>query len=493
MLNVPLIAHGHIIEDPDLEFGGRREGARFSTPDVTKHLDKLLVSSPSSLRELYNISFEEILDYLGDLGSALDFSRNTHMQQAYEMSVQTSGLGASILRKLYENTGLVFGRENLRTIVENSVGVKYLENWVEEKLPNGASYAIRAFGARTAHIIAGNVPSVSALTIARNALLRSDAIIKTPSNDPLTAAAIARTMIEMAPDHPISRHINVAYWKGGDLAVEEAIYQPKNIEKIVAWGGFASVKHITRYIQPGIDLITLDPKLSSTIVGKEAFASDANLDEVAERIANDVGNHNQEGCVNARVVYVESGTDAAGVKRLNELGRKVFAAIQALPPHQSTPAVRMDPEFVDEIAGIKLGSVDYNVYGCGPEGGVIVSQISEPVDFSRLLANRICNLVPIDDVRSAIQSINAYTQTIGVYPESLKAEIRDEMALYGCQRVVSLGYASNAVVMSATGVQDAIEPMRRMCKWVVDEICDPSVVPLPSRAPAPNAAAGTGK
>jgi len=481
MLNVPLIAHGHIIEDADLEFGGRREGTRFTTPDVAKHLDKLLVSSPSSLRELYGISFEEILDYLGALGEALNFSRNTYMQEAYELSIQTSGLGESILRKLYENTGLVFARENLRTIVENSVGVKYLENWVEESLPNGARYAIRAFGARTAHIIAGNVPSVSALTIARNALLRSDAIIKTPSNDPLTAAAIARTMIDLDPNHPVSKHTSVAYWKGGDVNVEEMIYQPKNIEKIVAWGGFSSVKHITRYIQPGIDLITLDPKLSSTIIGKEAFTDTNTLQEVAERIANDVGNHNQEGCVNARVIYVESGTSGDDLKKLNQLGQLAFQAIQALPLHQSTPAVRMDPEFVDEIVGIKLGSLDHNIYGCGPEGGVIVSQISEPVDFSRLLANRICNLVPIDDIKTAIQSINAYTQTIGVYPESLKAEIRDEMALYGCQRVVSLGYASNAVVMSATGVQDAIEPMRRMCKWVADEICDPAQVPLPSR------------
>jgi hypothetical protein len=25
--------------------------------------------------------------------------------------------------------------------------------------------------------------------------------------------------------------------------------------------------------------------------------------------------------------------------------------------------------------------------------------------------------------------------------------------------------------------QDAIEPVRRMCKWIVDETCDPAVVP----------------
>jgi len=27
----------------------------------------------------------------------------------------------------------------------------------------------------------------------------------------------------------------VAYWKGGDEVVEEALYRPEHIEKIVAW------------------------------------------------------------------------------------------------------------------------------------------------------------------------------------------------------------------------------------------------------------------
>ena len=72
----------------------------------------------------------------------------------------------------------------------------------------------------------------SILTVIRNALTRSDAIIKLPSNDPLTASALVRTMVEMDPDHPLSKHISVAYWKGGDDQVESAIYDPRGVEKI---------------------------------------------------------------------------------------------------------------------------------------------------------------------------------------------------------------------------------------------------------------------
>jgi len=53
--------------------------------------------------------------------------------------------------------------------------------------------------------------------------------------------AIARTLAEVAPGHPLTKHLAVAYWKGGDTEIEEQLYRPEKVEKIVAWGGFASV------------------------------------------------------------------------------------------------------------------------------------------------------------------------------------------------------------------------------------------------------------
>jgi len=101
---------------------------------------------------------------------------------------------------------------------------------------------------------------VSAITILRSVITRCDAIVKAPSNDPLTAVALARTLADVAPT---TRSPSTSRWptgKAGDEVVEEALYRPEHIEKIVAWGGLASVKHVTRYIQPGLELIALDPE-----------------------------------------------------------------------------------------------------------------------------------------------------------------------------------------------------------------------------------------
>ncbi len=346
--HVPLIIRGRIIDHADVEFGGRRGGASFTAPDVKKHVDAIPLGTPSSLADLYELGFDDILDYMGALHERMSFTRNPHLQEAFELARGTSGLTEPLLRRTYQIMRDCFDPKFVREFADSSIGIRYLDGWVTRRMGNGALVSIRAIGARAVHIVAGNSPLVSAMTVMRNAVLRSDAIIKTPSNDPLTATACARTMIEMAPDHPITRHLSVAYWKGGDAGFEEVLYRPKNIEKIIAWGGFASITHIAKYIQPGIDLITLDPKLSSSIIGKTAFRDVASMSDAAERMAIDIGSNNQEACLNARVAYIETGTDEKGLRQADQFGQMVYAALQALPPALSTPVRRVDPELAEE-------------------------------------------------------------------------------------------------------------------------------------------------
>ena len=97
----------------------------------------------------------------------------------------------------------------------------------------------------------------------------------------------------------------------------------------------------------------------------------------------------------------------------------------------------------------------------------------EPVDYSAMLSGRVANLVPVDDIERVTRAVNAYTQTVGIYPESLKRELRDRLPLFGAQRLTSLGYACNVAVAAP---QDAMEPLRRMCRWIVDERCEPGEV-----------------
>jgi hypothetical protein len=472
--DVPLVVRGEVIEGDWVTFGGRGAGVEFRAPDPALHVDRLPLASPGAMADLQSLTFDDIVQYLERLGRRLDPETNVHVQQAHAAASLTSSLTEPLLRQNFQALPVWFDPVFVREMVERTIGVEHLDGWVEHRLVDGRRQRIRAFGSRAVHVVAGNSPVLSGVSVIRNAVTRSDAIIKTPSNDPFTAVAIARTMVELDADHPLTKHLSAAYWKGGDPAVEERLYRPEHVEKVVAWGGLASVKHVTRFIQPGLELVALDPKRSASIVGPEAFASDEAMADVAQRIACDMGMLNQEGCACARVVYVLSGTDADGLARLHRLGELVHAALLRLPEAYSTKPRRWDPEMRAHLDACRLDDDWYRVIGGDDEeGAVVVSQLGEPVDWSPLLSGRVANLVPVDDLAKVTAAVTAYTQTVGIYPESLKDELRDVLPLYGAQRLVSLGYACSVTL---AGPQDALEPLRRMCKWIVDEACDPAEV-----------------
>src|SRR5260370_26910288 len=171
----------------------------------------------------------------------------------------------------------------------------------------------------------------------------------------------------------------------------------------------------------------------------------------------------------ARVAYMESGIDEEGLAKANRFGEMVYAALQSLPPALSTPVRRVDPQLAEKILSLKMRSDDHRVIGGGNNGAVIVSQPSEPVDFARILTNRVANLVPVDDLEIPVRSVTAYTQTIGIYPDELKAKLRDRLAFHGAQRFVSLGYAAR---MTYAGPHVRLEPLLLTAKRIIQEDYD---------------------
>ncbi|NUU39063.1 acyl-CoA reductase [Pseudomonas sp. C2B4] len=478
----PMIIRGQVITDHLIEVGGRGGDLSFLTPDARQYIDRLPLGNPAKLADLYTLSFDDILDYAVELGGRLDLDKNQYLQEACELSFLTAPTTPSIVKGSYMGLKHMLSREFITEMAETTVGIKYLEGWVPQTLLDGTELEVRCFGARTLHIVAGNAVSLSLWTIIRNMVLRSDAIIKAPSNDPFTALAIARTMVDMAPDHPLTKHLSVAYWKGGDEAFEQRLYQPQNLEKIVAWGGFASMKHVTKYIQPGLELISLDPKRSASIIGQETFDSEANMREAAVRLAADIGAINQKGCVCARVVYVQSGTDEQGLERLNTFGQYVYDAMRGLPNTLSTAPKRYDQGLKAHVDALRLDDEWYQVIGGKEgEGAIICSQLPEPVSFAASLDDRTANLVPVDDLSEMMAAVDAYTQTVGVYPENIKDRLKDVLPLYGAQRIVSLGYAA---AMKFAAPQDSIEPMRRMGKWISNQIASPQTSAAPWLRPS---------
>jgi hypothetical protein len=482
---IPIIARGRIIEPgaDAVEFPGRA-GAAFRAPDPHKHIADLVLGDPARLKDLQDTPVREIIDFLVELGAKLSL-RNSLMQEAFELSLAAGGLTEPILRSIYDGIPQLFEKRRLTEMIDRTVGIDYLDGWVAQGAGAASRFGVRAVGTRQLHITAGNVPVVGAITIIRTALTKSDCLIKLPSNDPLSANAIARTMIELDADHPVTRHVAVAYWKGGDEQMESQICRTTRIDKITAWGGMSSVKHIQKFLSPGIDLIALNPKLSMSIVGKEALESSSAMQEAAHGVAVLAGNMNQTACVNTRVVYVESDTDEASLEKVIALGEAIYDAFQTLPAAISTPAPKRNVELEADLQAVDLEDESYWVKGDTIRGGVIVSKFSDRVDFHDKLNNRIVNLVPMPDLAKVAYWCDDSTQTVGVYPESLRYRLRDTLALAGVQRMVPLSMGRGPTEEGAEfpGMpHDGIEPLRRGVRWVIDEAAEPESEPVRAAA-----------
>jgi hypothetical protein len=389
------------------------------------------------------------------------------MQVARELTYVIAPQTKPLIDNHFNRVGRLLGRARICEMADRTIGIDHLSGWVDTTLEDGTISSVRAFGARSVHIIPGNGGGPHAVidAIVRTAVTRGDCIIKTTASDPFTAVAIGRTMCEMAPDHPITRHVAVAYWPGGDVAFEERLYQPFNLDKIVAWGGFASVKHVTRYIQPGLELISLDPKYSISVIDVNALLDQTSRRETALRLAVDVGTGNQMSCSAARIAYVITDGLDDGVELANRLGEWVYEEMIGLPEGMSTKPKAYEPELRASVEAARQQEEWYRVIGGQDgEGAVIVSQLADPVDFMTLLADRTVNIVPVPSVEDVLARCDSYTQTIGVHPEALLMRLRDIAPLYGAQRLVPLGYSSHH---TWCGPHDGLELDRRLCKWIV--------------------------
>ncbi len=468
---IPIFARGEIIEGADTVNAGRF-GAHFACPDAGKHLDKLILSNRNVLQELYTLSTDEIIDFLVELGDRLDPRTNPHVQWALDLDETFSDMPRALCENSYKGLtarGGMLSRERLQAVVA-TIGREHIDGWDEQTQYNGRHIGVRAIGVPTVHVIAGNAPGIATITFLRNALIRGYALVKIPSNELGAAVALGKTLLDMAPDHPLTRSWSAAYWRGGDTAFEERLYHPRNFDRIVAWGGHKSITHIARYLRPGLDLVMFDPKNSRAFIGEEALESDAAMDEAALRLAADVGYNNQNGCANARLAFVRCSTGAESAGKIRRFAEKVFDAIQRLPASISTPAPRLSADFAARIDGVRMLDDEYEVVGGDERGGVIISLEGEPVDFANDLSFRTLNLIPVPDFDVALRRTTRDVQTVGVWPPRLRDELRLPLALHGVQRVTTLGYMLN--YDSITVPHDGTEALRRMATWVVSEDCD---------------------
>ena len=454
---VPHVIKGETIIDAAVEHTLRATGDIVMTPAID--LDSLIWSRREP-GPAFDTPIAEIVDFLVEVGKALDFDRNAHLQEAVVRNLRCNTLGARILENCYRDIAGFFARDAVEAEAEGSLGsLDAIDGW-NTRVVRGKRVDIRAFPPRVVHILAGNAPIVPPITIVRGAISKGVHLLKMPSNDMFTATALLRTMADVGPNHPVTRSFSAAYWRGGDAAIEGNIFRSQYYDKLAVWGGDAAVRHAMKYAAPGFEIVSFDPKVSISLIGHETFAGAGTVRDVAARGAADVVAFNQDACSCARFQFVEGSddeVDAYCAALVAEMGRDSHYGTGEGGPVPSAAVL-------EELDMLGVLEPVYRVFG-QPDGRGMVIRSGEPVAFNP--GGKLVNVVQVATLADALQHVTVATQSVGVYPPARIADLRDRLASAGVQRIVGLGNINSGKFGGTP--HDGGWPVHRMMHWVMTE------------------------
>ncbi|MDE8651994.1 acyl-CoA reductase [Novosphingobium album (ex Liu et al. 2023)] len=455
VLAAPFFVRGQVVEGGAVRHRSRDLGADFATPEIELNA---VVTPRSELPPLLDVKLSEIIDFLVETSERLTLSRNPHLQQCLELLSATNPLPLRVVENLYREAPHYMSRAALEgMIASNFSRPEALDGWVKRSDPNGNQGAVRAFPPRMIHMLAGNSPAGCISSIAQGALVKAVNLFKMPSSDPFTCVAVLRTMAEIDPEHPVVKSMSAIYWRGGDAQIEGILYRPQYFDRIVAWGGGDAINNVIRYLGPGIQLVSFDPKSSISMIGRETFASDASIAEAAERAAQDTTVYNQEACLASRFIFAEG--EEADIERFCAKLAERLALDRAYASAMAPPLSLETGEEVEILQAMG----ELKVWG-GKDGRGMVILSDEPVDFHP--SNKTSNVVRVKRLEDAVRHVNVATQTIGIWPPERKGALRDSLAAAGGQRICRLGTANLHV---SGGPHDAMYPLERFVKWIGDD------------------------
>jgi hypothetical protein len=440
------------------------EGAPYTpreagTDPSTKPLDlnELVWRSDVPL-PLHDIPVFEIIEVLAAVGEYVREDPDGVMAGALAALV-AGGASAALQERAYAELWRGFDPASSAFQLEQELGgADALDRWRRVVLPDLTVSAVRAFGVRMMHVLAGNAPGVAAVTIVRSALLKGVSLLKLPSNDLFTAPALLRAISAVAPGHPIERSFAAVYWRGGDQSTQSVLLRSQFFDKMVVWGGAEAVKAVSGYAAPGLDMVSFDPKSSISFIGQDAFGEAADLRVIAALAATDATLHNQDACTASRFQYVQGTVEQ--VDTFCELLAQELNVERPLAADRSSP---VPEDLREEIEGLRELDPYYRVFGRADGTGMVVRS-DEPVSFYP--TGRVVNVVMVADPKEMLQYVNAATQTVGIYPDRARAELRDLLCAAGVQRITALGSGGDRWIGLP---HDGFYPMSRMVRWAKDE------------------------
>jgi len=503
-IRVPVLVRGRLLVpdgDAVLEIGETTidratmrpaGGRRLALPRVAAA--DLLYDDPAGVRaRLAAVPFSTLCDWLDAAAQLLepDGPLGTRVRA---LVAAASDLADPLLDAALRLNATMMRAGAVREVVDRELsaggvpGLRFLDEWVEIDAPTwdgptGALRAaltaagpsapaprIRAFPTLQIHVTAGNAPVVAPASALRLLATRSGGVVKLPSGSILPGAALAVALHAAAERQPAARAVldalSIVYWRGGDVSVEEPLFDPAVFDRLVIWGAPDAAERVSALATGAIRTIAFSPRYGVSLIGREALADDATLRSTARLATADVLVWNQRACIASLVHYVEDvdgQSDAAGgdvADRWAVALREALADADRLAP--AAPSRAALGQIQRMRRGSLVGARWHWVGSPGHEARAAVVVTPGPFDLSSHPLSRVVIVRRVARLDDAVARLHKGVSTAGVHPEPRRLALRDALAALGVSNIVPLGHAERAF---AGMPHDGMRVLSELVEW----------------------------
>jgi len=287
----------------------------------------------------------------------------------------------------------------------------------------------------TAVLLAGSIPMPSLLGVLEPLALRSPALVKPASRDPLTAHLVKRSIA--AVDGELARCVEVADFESGDEACLAAFLQA---DCIVATGSDEAVEAVARRA-PQRRVIRHGHRLSVGLLGPDATCG-APLARAAAGLARDVALWDQQGCLSPVAVYVVGG-GRIPAEVLDAFEAALTAQARALPLGAVDPAAAALLAHERSGAELRAAADESATLRVAEDGSwTLVAEVDatpRPMPLHRFL--RLHPLASLDAARDALGPVAPHLAGVAVagFPTPDAARASEVLRALGASRLCEPG------------------------------------------------------
>ena len=470
----------------DAEVDGRRLRC-LALPRVTDPAALVPTDIDDRIRGIHPLDFGAVAAYVDAIGQALAPS-GALVSRALPLAIACSDQPEYFVRLGFADVHAAFDGTALGRAVDRELeydgrpGRAYLDGWVDipddiaagamaiARASMGGSAAstgsvssmahrrrLRAVPTTQLHITAGNSPVVPAISALRAFATKGAVTVKLPSGALVAGAAFALAMHVTAPEHPLTRHASIAYWPGGDDAVESVLLRHGAFERIVVWGSRASVDAVAARAA-GTKTLVFNPRYGVSLIGRAALAPGM-IDEAARRAAQDTFVWNQQACIASLVHYAEGS--GAEIDRYCAALTKELALWDAAHDHQP------DRAMVGRIRTARRGELSdgkwlINGPPVAPTSAVV--RMDRGFELSAHPQARVVVVRAVNDLAETLHLMHSGVSSVGIFPLERLDGLRDEICGRGVTSVIPLGEADT---LFAGSPHDGMRPLSELVSWSV--------------------------